>query len=246
ALTGCDTPANNAGAMDLSPLMRPRSVAVVGASQRMGRGTRVIANLQQFGYAGRIFPVNPKYTEILGLRCYPDLGALPEPAESVVVAIPGAEVPALLATAVDHGARAAVILSSGFAEGGAAGRERQAARERLTAERGLLICGPNCYGVFNVGTGAATFSADFTAAPRRGAVAVVSQSGGFSHAIAEALGQRAVGLSHIVSCGNQAGVGVEDYLDYLVDDPDTAVIGLFVEGFRRPARLRTVAVAARE
>src|SRR5262245_32853546 len=174
--------------MDLTPLMRPRSVAVVGASLRMGRGTRVIANLQQFGYAGRVFPVNPKYPEILGLPCYPDLAALPEPADVVVVAIPAADVPALLAKAATLGTRAAVVLSSGFGEAGPAGRERQAALERLGAEQGLRICGPNCYGVFNVRLGAATFSADFTAAPRPGPVAVVSQSGGFSHAIAEALG----------------------------------------------------------
>ena len=232
---------------DHVPLMRPASIAVVGASQRVGRGTRVIANLQQFRYGGRVFPINPRYGEILGLPCYPDLAALPEPAELVVVAIPAAGVPDLLADAVACGSRAAVILSSGFGEAGPAGRERQAALERLAAERGLLICGPNCYGVFNVRTGAAAFSADWAAPPRPGAVALVSQSGGFSHAIAEALGQqRAVGLSHVVSCGNQAGVGVEDYLEYLVEDPDTAVIGAYVEGFRRPERLRAIGARARE
>jgi len=232
---------------DLTALMRPASVAVVGASQRVGRGTRVIANLQQFGYAGRVFPVNPRYGEVLGLPCYPDLAALPEPADLVVVAVPAAGVPDLLANAVGRGTRAAVILSSGFGEAGPAGRERQAALERLSAERGLLICGPNCYGVFNVRLGMAAFSADFLAPPRPGAVALVSQSGGFSHAIAEALSnQRAVGLSHIVSCGNQAGVGIEDYLEFLVEDPDTAVVGAYVEGFRQPGRLRAIGARARE
>src|SRR6185436_5179686 len=121
----------------------------------------------------------------------------------------------------------------------------QAALERLGTERGLLICGPNCYGVFNLRLGAATFSADL-AEVRAGHVAIVSQSGGFSHAIAEHLmRQRAVGLSYIVSCGNQAGIGVEDYVDFLVEDEDTAVIGVFVEGFKRPERLRAVAARAR-
>src|SRR5262245_17977697 len=116
--------------------------------------------------------------------------------------------------------------------------------ERLATDHGLLICGPNCYGVFNIRQGAATFSADIFE-PRAGSVAVVSQSGGVSHAIAEHLmRQRAVGLSYIVSCGNQAGVGVEDYIDFLVDDEDTAVIGVFVEGFSRPERLREVAARA--
>ena len=233
--------------MDLTPLMKPGSVAVVGASQRLNRSTRVIANLQRFGYRGRIFPINAKYTEVLGLPCYPDLGATPEPADTVVVAIPAADVPAVLTDAAARGVRAAVVLSSGFAEAGARGRERQAALERLAAERGFLICGPNCYGVFNVRLGSATFSADFGDPPRPGPIALVSQSGGFSHVVAEHLmQQRGVGLSYIVSCGNQAGVSVEDYVEFLVHDDDTAVIGVFVEGFRRPEKLRDVAAVARD
>ena len=224
--------------------MQPRSIAVIGASQRMSRATRVVANLKRFGYGGRIFPINPKYNTVLDLPCYPDLASTPEQADSVVVAIPAEQVPAILTTAVDSGVRAAVVLSSGFAEAGPAGQARQAALERLASERGLLICGPNCYGVFNIGLGAATFSADM-AEPQRGRVALVSQSGGFSHAIAEHLmRQRAVGLSYIVSCGNQAGLGVEDYVEFLLEDGDTDVIGMFVEGFKRPGRLRAVAARA--
>ena len=229
---------------DLSPLMKPRSIAVIGASQRMTRATRVVKNLKAF-YRGRIFPINPKYDAVLDLPCYPDLASTPEPADTVVVAIPAEQVPGVLTAAVDGGVRAAVVLSSGFAEAGPAGRARQVVLEALAAERGLLICGPNCYGVFNLRLGAAAFSADL-AEVRAGGVAVVSQSGGFSHAIAEHLmRQRAVGLSYIVSCGNQAGVGVEEYIDFLVDDEDTAVIGVFVEGFRQPDRLRAVAARAR-
>jgi acetate---CoA ligase (ADP-forming) len=231
--------------LDLSPLMRPRSIAIVGASQRMGRATRVVKNLKSYGYGGAIYPINPKYDEVLGLRCYPDLASTPAPADTVVVAIPAEQVPGILTAAVDVGVRGAVVLSSGFAEAGAAGRARQGVLERLAAERGLLICGPNCYGVFNLRLASAMFSADL-AALRPGPVAVVSQSGGFSHAIAEHLmRQRAVGVSYIVSCGNQAGVGVEDYVDFLVEDPDTAVIGVHVEGFRRPDTLRAVAARAR-
>src|SRR5262245_56040161 len=127
--------------MDFTPLMRPSHIAVVGASQRMSRGTRVIGNLQRWGYGGRVFPINPRYAEILGLPCYPDLASTPEPADLVVVAIPADGVPGLLASAADSGARAAVILSSGFAEAGPIGQARQAAIERLAAERGLLVCG---------------------------------------------------------------------------------------------------------
>jgi acetyltransferase len=232
--------------MDLTPLMKPDSVAVVGASPRMNRATRVIDNLHRFGYRGRVFPINPRHREIHGLPCYPDLASTPETPDTVVVAIPAEQVPAVLTAAVERGVRGAVVLSSGFAEAGADGQARQALLERLAAERGLLVCGPNCYGVFNIRLGSATFSADMRD-PLPGAVALVSQSGGFSHAIAEHLmQQRRVGLSYIVSCGNQAGVGVEDYVEFLVDDADTAVIGLFVEGFRRPETLRRAAARARE
>jgi len=233
--------------MDLSPLMKPGSVAVVGASQRMSRATRVVANLQRFGYAGRIYPINPKYAEVLGLPCFPDLASTPAPADVVVVAIPAAEVPELLAGAVDVGVRAAVILSSGFAEAGPAGKARQAALEKLAADRGLLVCGPNCYGVFNLRAAVATFSADLAEPLRPGPVGLVSQSGGFSHAIAEHLmQQRRVGLSYIVSCGNQCGVTVEEYAEFLVEDDETQVIGLFVEGFKQPKKLSQVAARAKE
>jgi acetate---CoA ligase (ADP-forming) len=233
--------------MNLAPLMKPASIAVVGASQRMTRATRVVANLQRFGYSGRIFPINPRYSDVLGLPCYPDLASTPERADSVVVAIPAEQVPSVLRAAVAAGVRGAVVLSSGFAEAGPEGQRRQAELERLATDHGLLICGPNCYGVFNIRLGAATFSADMAEPLRPGAVGVVSQSGGFSHAIAEYLmQQRCVGLSYIVSCGNQAGLTVEDYLAYLVEDDDTAVVGAFVEGFRKPETFRQAAARARE
>src|SRR6059036_1540343 len=233
--------------MNLAPLMKPASIAVVGASQRMTRATRVVANLKTFGYSGRIFPINRKYREVLGLPCYPDLASTPERADTVVVAIPAEQVPGVLRAAVESGVRGAVVLSSGFAEAGPAGRERQAELERLAADQGLLICGPNCYGVFNIRLGAATFSADVAEPLLPGAVGLVSQSGGFSHAIGEYLmQQRCVGLSYIVSCGNQAGLTVEDYLAFLVEDEDTAVVGAFVEGFKKPALFRQAAATARE
>jgi len=210
--------------MDLAPLMKPTSIAVVGASQRMTRATRVVANLQRFGYAGRIFPVNPRYSDVLGLPCYPDLASTPEPADTVVVAIPAEQVPAILAAAVDSGVRGAVVLSSGFAEAGPVGQQRQAELERLAADRGLLICGPNCYGVFNIRLGAATFSADVAEPLRPGVVGLVSQSGGFSHAM---------------------GLTVEDYTAFLVEDDETAVVGAFVEGFKRPDKFRLAAARAK-
>ncbi|MGN6718834.1 MAG: CoA-binding protein [Candidatus Binatia bacterium] len=136
---------------DLSPLMKPRSVAVVGASQRTDtlpnrepRGNRVIRNLKNFGYPGRIVAINPKYREVMDCPCYPDLAAIPEPVDCVVLAVPNRSVPDLLESAADAGVRAAVVFAAGFAETGAEGKSRQMRLEALSRERGFLICGPNC------------------------------------------------------------------------------------------------------
>ncbi|HLG71108.1 MAG TPA: acetate--CoA ligase family protein [Chloroflexota bacterium] len=229
---------------NLEALLNPRSIAVVGASQRLARGTRVVRNLQGLEYGGAIYPINPKYDEVLGLPCYPSLKATPQPADCVVVAIPAAGVPALLEEGLESGVKAAVVLSAGFSEAGEVGRERHAALQRL-AERGMAICGPNCYGVLNLSTRAAAFSGDIPDPLLSGNVALISQSGGFSNVIANPLiEQRGIGFKFMISCGNQAGVAIEDYMDYLVDDPDVQVIAGFVEGFRKPAKLRQVAARA--
>jgi len=217
-------------------------VAVVGASQREARGNIVLRNLIGLGFPGGIFPINPKYTEVLGLPCYPDLSATPEPVECVVVAIPARNIPDLLASAADLGVQAAVILSSGFAEAGPEGQARQAQLDALSRERGLLVCGPNCWGVFNVPARAAVFSSPIPPGFPAGDVALLSQSGALSLAIANSLAENhGVGFSFIVSCGNQAGVAVEEYLNYFVEDDGTRVIAAFVEGLRRPQAFLAVA-----
>jgi acetate---CoA ligase (ADP-forming) len=234
---------------DLTPLMNPRSVAIVGASQRgtsplnrEPRGNRVIRNLKNFGYPGKIVAVNPKYTEVMDCPCYPDLASIPEPVDCVVLAVPNRHVPDLIDSAADAGVRAAVVFSAGFAETGGEGKERQARLERLSLERGLLICGPNCYGVLNVFGKAPLFASTIPQGFLTGPVALVSQSGGLSTTIANALMlNRHVGLSHIVSCGNQAGATVEEYFNYFVEDENTRVVAAFVEGFKQPHKLLEVA-----
>jgi acetyltransferase len=229
--------------------MNPRSVAIIGASQRGAsalnrepRGNRVIRNLKSFGYPGKIVAVNPKYNEVMDCPCYPDIGAIPEPVDCVILAVPNRHVPDLLQSAAGAGVRAAVVFSAGFAETGAAGKERQASLEALSRERGFLICGPNCYGVLNVYGKAPLFASTIPAGFLAGPVALVSQSGGLSTTIANALMlNRGVGFSHIVSCGNQAGATVEEYFNYLVENEDTRVIAAFVEGFKLPHKLLEVA-----
>ncbi|HVO94884.1 MAG TPA: acetate--CoA ligase family protein [Terriglobales bacterium] len=237
---------------DLSPLMQPRSVAVVGASQRADalpnrepRGNRVIRNLKNFGFPGRIVAINPKYSEVMDCPCYPDLGAVPEPVDCVVLAVPNRYVPDLLESAAAAGTRAAVVFAAGFGETDGEGKVRQARLEALSRERGFLICGPNCYGVLNVYGKAPLFASTIPTGFLAGPVALVSQSGGLSTTIANALMlNRRVGLSHIVSCGNQSGATCEEYFNYLVEDENTRVIAAFVEGFKQPHKLLAVAEKA--
>jgi acetyltransferase len=232
--------------------MNPKSVAIIGASQRGSsplnrepRGNRVIRNLKNFGYPGRIVAINPKYTEVMDCPCYPDIAAIPEPVDCVVLAVPNRHVPDLLESAAAAGTRAGVVFSAGFAEIGAEGKERQARLEALSRDRDFLICGPNCYGVLNVFGKAILFASTIPPGFLAGPVALVSQSGGLSTTIANALMlNRHVGLSHIVSCGNQSGATFEEYFNYFVEDENTRVIAAFVEGFKQPDKLLAVAEKA--
>ena len=232
--------------MDLTPLMRPRSIAVVGASQREVRANRVIRTLQAVGYGGEIHPINPNYTEVLGLRCLPDLASTPEPVDCAVVAIPAERVPAVLTAAADAGVKSAIVLASGFGESGEAGMAMEHELEQLSRDRGLVICGPNCFGILNVAEQIAPFIGVIPAPLIPGNVALVSQSGGLTNVVVPPLMEvRGVGFSYVVSCGNQAGAAVEDFIDFFVDDDATQVIAAFVEGFKRPRSLIEVARKAR-
>jgi acyl-CoA synthetase (NDP forming) len=240
---------------DLTPLIAPRSVAIVGASQRGAdanlarepRGNRVIRNLRNFGFEGRIVAVNPKYSEVMGCPCYPDIASMPEPVDCLVSAVPNRHVPDLLESAANAGVRAAVVFAAGFGEIGGEGKVRQARLEALSKERGFLICGPNCYGVLNVHGKAPLFASTIPPGFLAGSVALISQSGGLSTTIANALMlNRHVGLSHIISCGNQSGATIEEYINYFVEDANTRVIAVFVEGFKQPDRLLDVARKAAE
>ncbi len=229
---------------------RRKSVAIVGASQRGAdanlarepRGNRVIRNLKTFGFEGRIVTVNPKYTEVMGYPCYPDVASIPEPVDCLVSAVPNRHVPDLLESAAKAGVRAAVVFAAGFGEIGGEGKARQARLEALSKEQGFLICGPNCYGVLNVYGKAPLFASTIPAGFLAGPVALISQSGGLSTTIANALMlNRHVGLSHIISCGNQAGATLEEYINYFVEDANTRVIAVFAEGFKQPEKLLPVA-----
>jgi acetate---CoA ligase (ADP-forming) len=218
----------------LAPLMRPRSIAVLGASPRPNTlGNNAVANLQRFGFAGSIFPVHPAAPEVAGLRAYANLASLPEPPDCAVVALSSDKVVATLADAAARGVRAAVIFASGFAETDAAGRALQDELKALCERTGVVICGPNCLGLVNVNDRISLYSSSVPEGLRGGSLAVVSHSGSGCIALST-LGR--FGMSYMVSAGNAAVVDMAEYLEFLAGDAGTRVAALFMEQMRDPAR----------
>jgi len=230
-------------------LLRPKSVAVVGASDRTGAlGATLLNNLVQYEFAGEIYPVNPKRDELLGLKVYHSVEELPEGIDCAVLAIPR---PFVLDTVRQLAARkcgAVVIYSAGFSEAGEEGMKEQLELGAIAAEHGMVIEGPNCLGCTNyIARVPLTFVETNMRTPPKGtrAVGIASQSGALAAVLATALHPRDLYVSTSVSTGNEAASGVEDYVEWLVDDEDTHVIAMYVESLRRPQAFIAAARRAR-
>jgi acyl-CoA synthetase (NDP forming) len=222
--------------MRLEALFQPRSIAVVGASEKPTIGRRLIASLDRIGFTGPIFPVNPNYLTVLGHRCYASIAELPEAPDVAVFCVGHERVLEPLAAAAERGAKSAEIYDGGFAERGEGGRRRQAQIERICHDGGIALCGPNCMGVLSPHHCSTTYLQELRDPEGlAGNVGIVSQSGGFCIGLLNDV--RRFGFSHVVSSGNEAVLAAADYLEYLVDDPHTKVIGGFIETFRSPDRL---------
>ncbi len=210
-------------------LFRPKAVAVVGASREPGKvGHTVLENLLSAGFRGAIYPVNPKAQEILGLKAYPSVSAIPGEVELAVIAIRAPLVPQVIEECGKKGVRAAVILSAGFRETGREGAQLE--REVLTKAQkfGLRIVGPNCLGVLDT---YARLNVTFAAVkPLRGAVGFFSQSGALCLHLLEWSRAEKVGLSRFVSLGNKCDVSEVECLRALGEDPHTRVILGYLEG----------------
>ena len=226
----------------MSSLLAPNAIAVVGASQRLGRGSKVISNLRTAGFKGEIFAVNPRYDEVLGCKCYAAVADLPTTVDCLVVATAAETACDVLEQAYAHGIRAAIVLSAGFGEGGHRPGQARAQRLRSLADKGMRICGPNCMGIINVRAATAAFSSQFPQPLRPGPVALVSQSGGLgATAFIPLMADRELGFGYFVSCGNQIGTTIEDYIEYFLDDPDISVIAIVVESLKNPRKLQQLA-----
>src|SRR5271166_3895465 len=212
----------------LDAMFAPGSVAVIGATDRPGTvGRTVLENLLHGSFQGKVYAVNSRHEELLGLKAYKRIGDVPESVDLAVIATPAATVPQLIRECVDAGTRCAVVISAGFRERGAEGaRLEQQIQEQL--RRGTMrLIGPNCMGLMNTALGLnATFVKE---APKAGSVAFLSQSGALLVAILDWSSREQVGFSAIVSTGSMLDVGWGDLIYYFGDDPHTKSILLYME-----------------
>jgi acetate---CoA ligase (ADP-forming) len=228
----------------LDALIRPASIAVVGASSSPGKaGHQLMRALD--GFAGRLYPINRAGGEILGHRAWPSVGDLPEPVDLAVLIVPAPAVPEVVDQCAAAGARAAIVCAGGFAESGPEGAELQASAARAAAGAGMRLLGPNTSGLVNPVDGVlATFVSSVRAIPP-GRLAIVAQSGGVNLAVAMAAASEGLGVRLAIGLGNAADVDHAELLDWLAADPATGAIAVHLEGARDGRRLvETVARAA--
>jgi acyl-CoA synthetase (NDP forming) len=226
------------GAKELSRLIRPRSVAVVGASATPGSfGYRTLENTK-FGYTGAVFPINPKHTEILGRPCYPDLDSLPQVPDCVVLSVPAAQILPTVEKCADMGVGGMVIYSSGFLETGDA--ERVAQQHRMVSiarASGMRILGPNCIGIMNfVDLVGISFQPGLNQLPMiKGPLGLVVQSGALGFILTQSM-QRGIGISYNIAPGNSCDVDICDLINFMVEDETTKSIACVFEGISHGER----------
>lgn len=223
-------------------LFNPKSVAVIGASrERNSIGHTLLRNLITAGFPGPIYPVNPKAESLEGIICYPSLKAIHDHVDLAVISVPAKFVEGVVSECAEAGVGNIVIISAGFAEASAPGKEAEERIKKLVRESGMRMVGPNCMGILNANP---ETSLNATFAPEMaifGNVSFLSQSGALGIAILDYSKQLNIGLSTFVSVGNKADVSGNDLLSYWATDPDTKVIALYLESFGNPRKFARIA-----
>ena len=230
----------------IQKLMEPRSIAVIGASTDPKKTAgRPIAYLQKHHFKGKIYPINPRVEEVAGLKCYPDIASLPETPDVAIVMVGTDKTLIAVKELAAIGTPAAIVLTSGFAEHGPEGLQKQ--EELLRAAGSMRILGPNTIGMVNIADDiplSPSSALEMDEFPK-GSVSVISQSGGILGSLLSRAAAYGLGLSKLVSTSNEADLGLADFVDYLIDDPSTKVIVLYIESIRHPEKFRAAALRAK-
>ena len=226
----------------LDPLLRPRSVAVIGASRTRGTiAAEVFHNLLHSGFQGAVYPVNPRAAVIQSVRAYPTVEDIPDAVDLAVIVVPAARVLDAVEGCGRKGVRAVVVITAGFAETGPEGRAMQDAVVEAVRRHGMRMVGPNCLGVVNADPEVSLNATFATAFPPYGNVAFSSQSGALGLAILDHARELGVGVSQFVSVGNKADVSGNDLIAHWAKDPATQVILLYLENLGNPRRFMDLA-----
>ncbi|MFD7962842.1 GNAT family N-acetyltransferase [Streptomyces zaomyceticus] len=237
-----------AEARSVQRLLTPRSVAVVGAGRAPGGvGRTVLRNLLGAGYTGRVYAVNAALgesdgaVEFDGVPAHPSVGAIGEPVDLAIVAVPAERVPEAVADCGEHGVQGLVVLSAGYAESGAEGRERQRQLVRQARSYGMRIIGPNAFGIINTTPDVRLNASLAPQMPAAGRIGLFTQSGAIGIALLAGLHRRGAGLSSFISAGNRADVSGNDFLQHWYDDPGTDVVLLYLESIGNPRKFTRLA-----
>ena len=231
----------------IDTILRARSVAIVGASERARWPGIIYENLRDRGYGGKVYPVNPRYDEIWGVRCHPSLDAVGEPVDHAVIIVPAPRVLDVIADVVKAGIKSATVYAAGIGDGDAAEAQDRGRRlAEICAQSGLIVAGPNCMGAMSWREKLFLYPNRDVGKLAPGPVGVVFQSGGTLQYWVQSSGARGIRFSYAISSGNELNVDLADYLNFLIDDDETRIIALFIEGIRRGDAFKTAAARALE
>lgn len=222
---------------NLDCILRPRSVAVIGASRRPNSiGWQIVDNLLAHGFNGPVYPINPSASSVHSIKAYPTIGAVPESVDLAVVAVPAELVVDVVGQCVEAGVKGLVVISAGFREIGGRGAEREEELMSVLKDTGLRMVGPNCLGVTNTDPEVRLNATFAPVMPPLGPVGFISQSGAMGVSILDYAASLGIGLSMFVSSGNKADVSGNDLLEYWREDPHTRLVLMYIESFGDPAR----------
>lgn len=234
---------------DLTRFLKPRGVAVVGVSQEAGRiGGQALKLLTDFGYTGNIYPVNPKYQDVRGITCYPDVASVPQPCDVALIALSAAHVISAIEQCGKAGIPYALVLAGGFSEVGADGAALQSKLTSVARNAGVRLVGPNCLGLMNLKDGARIgFGGTMQLKMLKpGPIAMVTQSGGFGFGVVAMACQFGLGFNYVVSTGNEADLTALDWIADLIERPDVEIVVAFIEGIKDGRQLLQIGERAIE
>jgi acyl-CoA synthetase (NDP forming) len=227
----------------MEAIFNPGAVAVIGASDNPGKlGSHVMKSLTQGRYPGRIYPVNPGKDEIMGIKTYPSLSQVPDTVDLSIIVLPADQVPKIIKECQEKGVKGIVLITAGFKEiEDKRGEVLQKEITELADQSGIKVIGPNTFGIVNLHLPLnASFTPEFSLV-EKGGISFVSQSGGMSHLMAFLSLQDKVGFSKIIGLGNRCNVDFAEMVEYLIQDSQTKVIAMYMEGIDHPKRLMEIA-----